>query len=80
LRRKRLVSPIQKKVDEVHEKDNDDFRDEAILCHGSETIGYTLLRRLGWDAAHALGKDGDLPINDPISVTNRPKRSGLGNC
>ena len=45
---------------------------------GSPDVGYKILKRLGWDTIHALGKDETVPFNDPIQVSKRPIRAGLG--
>lgn len=51
---------------------------EKVIAVGSESIGYNILRKLGWDAKHALGKIEGLPMNEPLSVIMRRKGAGLG--
>jgi hypothetical protein len=59
---------------------SDDFGDTEASAElqASGTTGYRILRKLGWDAKHALGKAEGKPMNAPISVIQRRKGAGLG--
>lgn len=44
---------------------------------GAGTVGYRLLQQMGWTAGTGLGRKSQGPV-DPIAVTQRKGREGLG--
>lgn len=57
-----------RKDEEADDVGSNTYSSASVVSGGVSEVGYRLLRRIGWDAQHALGRDGTLPINEPIEV------------
>ena len=67
----------QKKHSQIQEI-NDESTSKSFETLSSDQVGYSILKRLGWDDKHALGKDDTAPRNEPLVVMKRTDRAGLG--
>ena len=85
LRREQIEGTIEQGdfINSLREKNttikpsNDSSGRSSSSMVGRETIGLDLLKKLGWDEVSSLGVTGER-ANEPIHVTKRPGRAGLG--
>lgn len=72
-----INSSLATKTTTIPSQSDINFDNPERSLDGME-IGENILQKLGWKKGNKLGKESNLPANEPIQVVQRISRAGLG--